>query len=311
MASPNTRVVFDLVRDTNTIINLTPYFQGRVNDSEAPLPMAITMSGRKYDLTGKDVLFQGTDHEGHAFNVYGSADDINNGDSWHKGRVTMRFPAGVFQTPGEWSEAFFRIIDNKVDPEKSQSIISTLNVGLNVLDDGVTASVTRQAYHSRGETLVEQLEADAEQHRQEMENLSTNLKNEFPDLVSKQQEVKAMDEQLNETIKNKQVALLSDLGTNVLENDMGNLPTPATLIQDGFFKKHYGYCQLGDLGITAGKEISDTSLDDVCYIESIVLNSRVIQHAVITSADTVWEADRRSTGDTTWSDWVIDTKFYH
>lgn len=311
MASPNTRVVFDLARDGNTIIDLTPYFSGRVNDSEAPLPMAFTMYGRSYDLTGRDVLFQGKDHEGTPFNIYGSADDVDNHDSWHKGRVTMRFPAGVFQTPGEWSEAFFRIIDNNVDPEKSQSIISTLNVGLNVLDDGVTASVTRQAYHSRGETLVEQLEADAEQHRQEMENLSTNLKNEFPDLVSKQQEVKAMDEQLNETIKNKQVALLSDLGANVLENDMGNLPTPAALIQDGFFKKHYGYCQLGDLGITAGKEISDTSLDDVCYIESIVLNSRVIQHAVITSADTVWEADRRSTGDTTWSDWVIDTKFYH
>lgn len=311
MASPNTRVVFDLARDGNTIIDLTPYFSGRVNDSEAPLPMAFTMYGRSYDLTGRDVLFQGKDHEGTPFNIYGSADDVDNHDSWHKGRVTMRFPAGTFQTPGEWSEAFFRIVDNKVDPEKSSAIISTLNVKLNVADDGVTASVTRQAYHSRGETLVEQLEADAEQHRQEMENLSTNLKNEFPDLVSKQQEVKAMDEQLNETIKNKQVALLSDLGTNVLENDMGNLPTPAALIQDGFFKKHYGYCQLGDLGITAGKEISDTSLDDVCYVESIVLNSRVIQHAVITSADTVWEADRRSTGDTTWSDWIIDTKFYH
>lgn len=309
MASPNTRVVFDLVRDTNTIINLTPYFQGRVNDSEAPLPMAFTMSGRKYDLTGKDVLFQGKDHEGHEFNVYGSADDVNNGDSWHKGRVTMRFPAGVFQTPGEWSEAFFRIIDNKADPEKSTAIISTLNVGLNVLDDGVTASVTRQAYHSRGETLVEQLEADAEQHRQEMKDLSDNLKDQFPDLVTKQQEVKAMDQQLDETIKNKQVALLSDLNTNVLENDMGNLPTPAMFIQQGFFKNHYGYCQVGDLGINPGKDISDTNVDDVCYIQTTVLNSRVIQKATVTSDSYVWDLSRRSTGDTTWSKWIIDTKF--
>lgn len=311
MASPNTRVVLDISRDTKTIIDLTPYFQGRVNDSEAPLPLAIIDYGRSYDLTGKDLVFYGKDHEGTPFVVYGKADDKEHGDSWHKGRVTMRFPAGVFQTPGEWSEAFFRVVDNTVDPEKSTALISTLNVGLNVLDDGVTATVVRQAYHSRGETIVEGLEEDAKQYKQEMEDLSNNLKNQFPDLVTKQQEVKAMDEQLNETIKNKQVALLSDLGTNVLENDMGNLPTPSMLINQGFYKKHYGYCQLGDLGITPGKEIQDTDLDDVCYIESIVLNSRVIQHATITSSDAVWDATRRSTGDTSWSDWVIDTKFYH
>lgn len=309
MASPNTRVILDLARDGNTIIDLTPYFTGRVNDSEAPLPLGFIMYGRNYDLTGKDVLFQGKDHEGTPFNVYGSADDVDNHDSWHKGRVTMRFPAGVFQTPGEWSEAFFRIVDNKADPEKSTAIISSLNVRLLVKDDGVTAMVTRQAYHSRGETLVQQLEADAEQHRQEMEDLSNNLKNQFPDLVTKQQEVRAMSQQLDETIKDKQVALLSDLNTNVLENDMGNLPTPAMFIQQGFFKNHYGYCQVGDLGIKPGTDISDVNVDDVCYVQTTVLNSRVIQKVTITSDDYVWDLSRRSTGDTTWSKWIIDTKF--
>lgn len=309
MASPNTRVILDLARDGNTIIDLTPYFTGRVNDSEAPLPLGFIMYGRNYDLTGKDVLFQGKDHEGTPFNVYGSADDVDNHDSWHKGRVTMRFPAGVFQTPGEWSEAFFRIVDNKADPEKSTAIISSLNVRLLVKDDGVTAMVTRQAYHSRGETLVQQLEADAEQHRQEMEDLSNNLKNQFPDLVTKQQEVRAMSQQLDETIKDKQVALLSDLNTNVLENDMGNLPTPAMFIQQGFFKNHYGYCQVGDLGINLGTDISDTNVDDVCYVQTTVLNSRVIQKATVTSDDYVWDLSRRSTGDTTWSKWIVDTKF--
>ena len=309
MASPNTRVVLDLARDGNTIIDLTPYFTGRVNDSEAPLPLGFIMYGRNYDLTGKDVLFQGKDHEGTPFNVYGSADDVDNQDSWSKGRVTMRFPAGVFQTPGEWSEAFFRIVDNTVDPEQSTAIISSLNVNLIVNDDGVTAAVTRQAYHSRGETLVQQLEADAEQHHQEMEDLSNNLKNQFPDLVTKQQEVKAMDEQLDTMITNKQVALLADLNTNALENDMGNLPTPAMFIQQGFFKNHYSYCQVGDLGINLGTDISDTNVDDVCYVQTTVLNSRVIQKATVTSDDYVWDLSRRSTGDTTWSKWIVDTKF--
>ena len=309
MASPNTRVVLDLARDGNTIIDLTPYFTGRVNDSEAPLPLGFIMYGRNYDLTGKDVLFQGKDHEGTPFNVYGSADDVDNQDSWSKGRVTMRFPAGVFQTPGEWSEAFFRIVDNTVDPEQSTAIISSLNVNLIVNDDGVTAAVTRQAYHSRGETLVQQLEADAEQHHQEMEDLSNNLKNQFPDLVTKQQEVKAMDEQLDTMITNKQVALLADLNTNALENDMGNQPTPAMFIQQGFFKNHYSYCQVGDLGINLGTDISDTNVDDVCYVQTTVLNSRVIQKATVTSDDYVWDLSRRSTGDTTWSKWIVDTKF--
>src|SRR5699024_9081136 len=58
MAAPNTRVVLDLLRDTKTTIDLTPYFQGRVGDSDSFLPMAIIAAGRAYDLTGKSVIFQ-------------------------------------------------------------------------------------------------------------------------------------------------------------------------------------------------------------------------------------------------------------
>lgn len=42
MADTNTRVVLDLVRDAQSnygsIVDLTPYFQGRIGDSQAPMP---------------------------------------------------------------------------------------------------------------------------------------------------------------------------------------------------------------------------------------------------------------------------------
>lgn len=316
MPQPNARVQLDLVRDAisngTTIVDLAPYFQGRVGDSEAWLPVALTDDGVAADLSNYAIVAQGDDPKGRPFTFYGKARADRHRDDMKRGRFTFYFPAGSFQTPGVWDDFFIRVIDPNVnDVEKSNTIVSTLSCKLTALPEHVNMTITREAYDTNMESELDKFKAHLADTQAKLDQEAKELSTKYPNLTAEMQTLKALDNSVKQMISDKQVATIEDLGTNVLENDMGNLPTPAALIQDGFFKKHYGYCQLGDLGITEGKEISDTSLDDVCYIESIVLNSRVIQHAVITSADTVWEVDRRSTGDTTWSDWVIDTKFYH
>lgn len=310
MASPNTRVVFDIARDTNTVIDLTPYFQGRVGDSKAPLPLGFINYGRAYDLTGKDVVFYGKDHEGTPFVVYGSADDVDNGDSWHKGRVTMRFPAGVFQTQGVWSEAYFRIVDNKVDPEKLTAIISTLNVNLKVLDDGVNLSVIRHAYHSGLESIIDDFKKYVEEKTTVVDNLVSELSGKYPELIAKFQTLKALDNSIDEMIKSKQVATIADLGTNLVENNIGGLPTPAMYIEKGFYKIHYGYVYLADLDIVPGQTVDATECEQVALVQTTVLNNIVSQEATVQAKnDFVYKLERKSTGDTTWSKWHIVAEF--
>ena len=310
MASPNTRVAMDLVRDTNVLINLTPYFQGRVGDSNSFLPVAFLSDGRATDLTGKDVMFQGNDPNGHPFTVYGHALQDMHGDSWKRGRCTFYFPAETFVVPGQWDSAFFRIIDNKADPEKSTSIVSSLNLQLNVLPDDVSMEVTRKAYHSGLESIIEEFKAYANEKMSVIDNLANELSGKYPELIAKYQTLKALDNSIDEMIKSKQVATISDLGTNLIENNIGGLPTPAMYIEKGFYKIHYGYVYLADLDIVPGQTVDATECEQVALVQTTVLNNIVSQEATVQAKnDYVYKLERKSTSDTTWSKWHVVTQF--
>lgn len=317
MAAPNTRVVLDLLRDTKTIVDLTPYFQGRVGDSDSFLPMAIIAAGRAYDLTGKSVIFQGKDFNGTEFTVYGKNDVNRHGDDWSKGRFTFYFPADTFEASGEWDWAFFRVVDIPqseleagVDPAKTTSIVSTLNVKLNVLNGTPTMAIAKQAYHSGMQSALDDVQQFAADAKKQISNTANSLLNDFPDLLAKMQTVKALDNSLNDMIKEKQLATVEDLGVTLIENNIGGLPTPAMYIEKGFYRIHYGYAYLGDLDIVPGKTVDATDCEQVAMVQTTVLNNIVSQEATVQAKnDYVYKLERKSTGDTTWSKWHAVAQF--
>lgn len=99
MARTNNRLILDLVKDatseSNSIVDLTPYFQGRVGDSNATFPMGLTWAGRVKSLTGYNVNFKGTDSQGLAFNITNGAKDSGPGDDFGIGRFSEQLRDGL------------------------------------------------------------------------------------------------------------------------------------------------------------------------------------------------------------------------
>lgn len=177
MANPNTRLVLDLARDTETIVDMTPYFQGRVGDSQAYVPLALLSYGKPFSLIGYDILFEGVDSAGNKIRVFGTADTTIASDSWKQGRCTFRFPSGAFKVPGEWETAFFRVVKSGSDPDKSNTRISTLPLKLNVFDDQVEMrSEILGAYDSGLQSLLDDYYSIVQTKIKELDDLPTNLR---------------------------------------------------------------------------------------------------------------------------------------
>lgn len=177
MANPNTRLVLDLARDTDTIIDMTPYFQGRVGDSQASVPLALRYYGKPFSLEGYDVIFEGQDPAGNKKRVYGTANTSMPADSWQLGRCTFNFPSGVFTTPGKWESAFFRVVKSGEDPDKSGTKISTLPLALNVFDDQVEVKTDIvEAYDSGMQTMLDEYYEIVQTKIKDLNNLPTELR---------------------------------------------------------------------------------------------------------------------------------------
>lgn len=161
MAAINTRVVLDLVRDaqpnTSSIVDLTPYFQGRVGDSQAPMPLALKMDGRPQDMTGYGFQIEATDSAGHAFVLSNCAKEVTQSDSFKRGFFTVIWAAEMFQNPGIMTGAF--VITNPDTNER----ISTLDFNLNVLGQAVSFNTLNGSYSNRLEDVINNLKSKADE----------------------------------------------------------------------------------------------------------------------------------------------------
>ena len=161
MAAINTRVVLDLVRDaqpnTSSIVDLTPYFQGRVGDSQAPMPLALKMDGRPQDMTGYGFQIEATDSAGHAFVLSNCAKEVTQSDSLKRGFFTVIWAAEMFQNPGIMTGAF--VITNPDTNER----ISTLDFNLNILDRTVSLNTLHDSYSNRLEDIINDLKSKADE----------------------------------------------------------------------------------------------------------------------------------------------------
>lgn len=176
MANPNTRLVLDLARDTQEYIDMTPYFQGRVGDSQSFVPIALLRYGKPFDMTGYDLVAMGQDPAGVAKRAWQTSDANGPGDSWRAGKLTLRFPAGFFTTPGEWESFCFKVVDaGTTDPDNAQTIISTLNLKLRVFDDAVYMQTAIEAYDTYADSLVESFGKYIKIKMEEINNLPQSL----------------------------------------------------------------------------------------------------------------------------------------
>ena len=161
MADTNTRVVLDLVRDAQSnygsVVDLTPYFQGRIGDSQAPMPLALKMDGRPFDMTGYGFQVEATDSQGKAFVMSNCAKEVAQSDRFKRGFFTVIWAAEMFQNPGAMKGTFV-----VTKPETGEKI-STLNFNLNVLDQAVSLNTLHDSYSNRLEDLIDDLKSKADE----------------------------------------------------------------------------------------------------------------------------------------------------
>lgn len=161
MAAINTRVVLDLVRDaqsnTSSIVDLTPYFQGRIGDSQAPMPLALKMDGRPFDMTGYGFQVEATDSQGKAYVMSNCAKEVVQSDRFKRGFFTVIWAAEMFQNPGTMKGAFV-----VTKPETGEKI-STLDFNLNVLDQAVSLNTLHDSYSNRLEDIINDLRSKADE----------------------------------------------------------------------------------------------------------------------------------------------------
>lgn len=161
MADTNTRVVLDLVRDAQSnygsIVDLTPYFQGRIGDSQAPMPLALKMDGRPFDMTGYGFQVEATDSQGKAFVMSNCAKEVAQSDHFKRGFFTVIWAAEMFQNPGAMKGAFV-----VTKPETGEKI-STLDFNLNVLDQAVSLNTLHDSYSNRLEDIINDLKSKADE----------------------------------------------------------------------------------------------------------------------------------------------------
>lgn len=165
----NDYVVLDLEKPTQTLINLTNNFQGRVGDSRAYCKLWIKSNGIPYDLTknGRSVGFSGVDPDGDKWVAIGWAAADQPGDNAQVGRITYYFPAGMFRVEGDWDKdsTFFY-----VDDENTDMHVSTINVWLHIFANEVEMGISATPYKSDLDKAVDEVKSYAQQKQNEIDN---------------------------------------------------------------------------------------------------------------------------------------------
>ncbi|NMV51605.1 DUF2479 domain-containing protein [Lactobacillus reuteri] len=182
----------DLLRSQDETIDITDNFKGRVGDVNSYIKLWVYSNGMVQNLDGWRIMFQGTDPEHNDFRTYLKFADDQKMDNIRIGRVTCYFDANIFQTEGQWEQAFFSFID------PNGNVVSTVNVILEVLDNGIYA---RMGVHAKSvieefQELVDKLSKLVDEDSKEandkvaqlkadLDSLGDSTKNDFTDWLNK------------------------------------------------------------------------------------------------------------------------------
>ncbi|MCR5524668.1 MAG: BppU family phage baseplate upper protein [Limosilactobacillus vaginalis] len=181
----NTYVTLDIMKQADgnesTYVNLTPNFQGRVGDSRASVDLWLKRNGLPLDLTKREITFSGVDPQGKQFNAIGFAYYNKPGADMQAGRVNFYFPAGTFQTEGQWdpNSTYFTVKDDK-------GKVSTIGVLLNVLPNMVEMGINAEPFETDLDRALAQFKAY-------MAEKQSDIDNAIKEISALQGSVKALD----------------------------------------------------------------------------------------------------------------------
>lgn len=171
-------IPMDLLRNQNETIDITDSFKGRVGDVNSYIKLWVYSNGMVQNLDGWRIMFQGTDHEHNDFRTYLNFADDQKMDNIRIGRITCYFDANIFQTEGQWEQAFFSFID------PNGNVVSTVNVILEVMDNGIYA---RMGIHAKSvieefKELVKKLSDLVDKDSKEADDKVAQLKSDLDKL---------------------------------------------------------------------------------------------------------------------------------
>lgn len=300
----NTYVQLDLVKPTPTAIDLSSNFNGRVADAQSYLNLWITSNGMPKDLTGMTIYFAGVDPDGNAQKIYGTAQADQAGDNLQTGRITFYFPAGTFRVQGDWDpdSTYFGVTD------ADGTVISTVNVRLNVLANKVDMGVNSKPFYTDLENVIAdgqtKIKAALDTVIDPTSALNTGIAAAQKMLSAIQTQIKASDYVNTTTFNNLQNQL------KTLDKRKAN-SNPIDYIKSypaGFARE---VNNAADIGITADMIPSGVSLGVVIVDTDVPWTDNTLgwptQTAKFTQSSRPVVLMRKGTADTVWSAWELVT----
>lgn len=140
MAVANNQYInFDLLRYQNEVLDITNKFKGHVGDTQDYIKLKITSNSYPVDLRNMKVMFAGVDPKQIAHRHYLELKADQKTDNLEKGMCTVYFDENTFNYEGEWTQAYFKFID------ENGNTVSTVNMKLIAMGDQVYAAVGQVA----------------------------------------------------------------------------------------------------------------------------------------------------------------------
>lgn len=227
----NPYIPMDLMKPADTYVDFTPYFQGRVGDSQSVAKLWFKLNGLPYDLSDKEVDFLGVDPQGKKKYVPGSGGVNLPGDSLRAGKVSFVFPAGVFAAPGWWDKdtTFFQV-------KKDGQVLSTINVQIHVLDNQVEFGITDEDIISDLDKIRDAAKKEydqiLDQWKKNTKDLNEQMTDDYDSYKQRIQNMETLLDTIDAAIKNKDVAtreyvakyIAGDLlGTATIDTDIDHM----------------------------------------------------------------------------------------
>lgn len=140
MAVANNQYInFDLLRYQNEVLDITNKFKGRVGDTQDYIKLFVTSNSYPVDLRNMKAMFGGVDPKQVAHRHYLDFRADQKTDNLEQGRCTVYFDENTFNYEGEWTQAYFKFID------ENGNTVSTVNMKLVAMGDQVYAAVGQVA----------------------------------------------------------------------------------------------------------------------------------------------------------------------
>lgn len=168
----------DLHRWQDDEIDIRSQFKGRVGDVNDPIKFRFLWDHMPYDMRGATIYYGGQDPNAKTHIHKTQPQKESTRDNLQFGRCTVHFDEYTFKAPGDWDEFFIRV-------EKDGQVISTVNVMMHVLDDGMLAHIGEDSkgYWQDMIEIVDQFKAKEAQLEDAITKLEAQNADQLNDLT--------------------------------------------------------------------------------------------------------------------------------